>query len=159
MTGRSFMRPTETFYSKYVLYCMYSPFTKITYVLSFPPTSLKQFLRAIVSAASQAAVISSVQINSVPQLCLNLCDDAMDCSMPGFPVHHQLLELTQTNVHWVSDAIQPSQLLSSSSPPFFNISQHQSLFKWVSSSHQVAKVLEFQLHHQSFQWIFRINFL
>ena len=69
----------------------------------------------------------------------------------GFPVHHQLLELTQTHVHWVSDAIQPSHPLSSPSPPAFNLSQHQGLFKWVSSSNQVAKVLEFQLQHQSFQ--------
>ena len=69
------------------------------------------------------------------------------------------LEFTQTHVHWVGDAIQPSHPLSSPSPPAFNLSQHQGLFKWVSSSHQVAKVLEFQLQHQSFQWIFRTNFL
>ena len=73
---------------------------------------------------------------------------------PGLPVHHQLLEFTQTYVHWVSDAIQPSHPLWSPSRPAFNLSQHQGLFKWVSSSHQVAKVLEFQLQHQSFQWIF-----
>ena len=80
----------------------------------------------------------------------------MGCSMPGFPVHHQLPELAQTHVHQVSDTIQPSHSLSSPSPPAFNLSQHQGLFTWVSSSHQVAKVLEFQ--HQSFQWIFRIFF-
>ena len=68
----------------------------------------------------------------------------MDCSMPGLPVHHQLLEFNQTPVHWVSDAIQPSHPLLSPSPPAFNLSQHQGLFKWVSSSHPVAKVLEFQ---------------
>ena len=74
----------------------------------------------------------------------------MDCSTPGFPVHHQLLELAQTHVHWVSDDIQPSHPLSSPSPPAFNLSQHQGLFKWVSSLYQVAKVSEFQLqHHQS----------
>ena len=78
----------------------------------------------------------------------------MDCSTPGFPVHHQLPELTQTHVHRVGDAIQPSHPLSAPSPPTFNLSQHQGLFQWVSSSHQVAKVLEFQLQHQSFQWIF-----
>ena len=117
MTSTSFMRQAETFYRNYVLYCMYSPFTKITYVLSFPPTSLKQFLGAILSAASQAAVISSVQTNSVTQLCLNLCHP-MDCSMPGFPVHHQFLELTQTHVHWVGDAIQPTYPLWSPSLPF-----------------------------------------
>ena len=77
----------------------------------------------------------------------------MNCSTPGFPVHHQLPELTKTQVHWVSDAIQSSHPLSSPSPPAFNLSQLQGLFKWVSSSHQVAKVSELQ--HQSFQWIFR----
>ena len=83
--------------------------------------------------------------------------DPMDCSTPGLPVHHQLPEFTQTHVHWVSDAIQPSHPLSSPSPPAFNLSQHQGLFQWVSSSHQMAKVLEFQLQHQSYhhllQWL------
>ena len=83
----------------------------------------------------------------------------MGSNMPGFPVHHQLLEFTQTPVHWVGDAIQPFHPLLSPSPPAFNLSQHQGLFQWVSSSHQVAKVLEFQLQHQSFQWIFRVDFL
>ena len=83
----------------------------------------------------------------------------MDCSTPGFPVHHQLPELAQTHVHWVGDAIQPSHSLSPPSPPALNLSQHQGLFQWVSSLHQVAKVLEFQLQHQSFQWIFRDDFL
>ena len=75
----------------------------------------------------------------------------MDCSTRGFPVHHQFSELA--HVHRVRDAIQPSHPLSSPSPPAFNISQHQGLFQWVSSSHQVAKLLELQLQHQSFQWI------
>ena len=79
-------------------------------------------------------------IRSVTQLCLTLCDP-MDCSTTGFPFHHQLPELTQTHVYRVSDAIQPSHYLSSSFPPTFNLSQHQGLFKWVSSSHQVAKIL------------------
>ena len=83
----------------------------------------------------------------------------MNCSMPGLPVHHQLPELAQTHVHWVGDAIQPSHPLSSPSPPTFNLSQYQGLFQWVSSSHQVAKVLELQLHHQSFQWILIVDFL
>ena len=83
----------------------------------------------------------------------------MDCSTPAVPVHHQLPKLAQTHVLWVSDAIQPSHPLSSLSPPAFNLSQHQGLFQWVSSSHQVAKVLELQLQHQSFQWIFRTDFL
>ena len=87
---------------------------------------------------------------------MTLCDP-MDHSTPGLPVHHQIPEFTQTHVHWVSDAIQPSHSLSSPSPPTFNLSQHQGLFQWVSSSHQVAKVLEFQLQHQSFHWIFRTN--
>ena len=78
----------------------------------------------------------------------------MDGSSPGLSVHHQLPEFTQTHVHWVSDAIQPSHPLSSPCFLAINLSQHQSLFKWVSSSHQVAKLLEFQLQHQSFQWIF-----
>ena len=76
----------------------------------------------------------------------------MNLITPGLPVHHQLLEFTQTHVHWVSDTIQPSHPLLSPSPSALNLSQHQGLFQWVSSSHQVAKVLEFQLQHQSFQW-------
>ena len=75
----------------------------------------------------------------------------MNRSMPGLPVHHQLPEFTQTHVHQVSDAIQPSHPLSSPSPPAPNPSQHQSLFQWVNSSHEVAKVLEFQLQHHSLQ--------
>ena len=90
----------------------------------------------------------SVQLSSVTQSCPTLCDP-MDCSTPGLPVHHQFPEFTQTHVHRVGDAIQPSHPLSSPSPAF-NLSQHQGLFRWVSSSHQVAKVLEFQLQHQSF---------
>ena len=86
----------------------------------------------------------------VTQSCLTLCDP-MDCSTPGFPVHHQLLELAQTHIHRVGDAIQPSYPLSSPSPSTLNLSQHQGLFQGVSSSHQVAKVLELQLQHQSFQ--------
>ena len=101
---------------------------------------------------------SSVQFSSVAQLCLTLCDP-MDHSMPGLLVHHQLLESTQTHVHWVGDAIQPSHPLSSPPLPAFNLSQHQGLFQWVSSSHEVAKVLAFQLQHQSFQWIFRTDLL
>ena len=77
----------------------------------------------------------------------------MDCSMPGFPVFYHLPEFAQTEVHWVSDAIQPSHPLSPSSPPALNLSQHQGLFQWIGSSYQVAKVLELQLQHQSFQWI------
>ena len=102
--------------------------------------------------------LNGVQSSSVSQSCLTLCDP-MDCSTPGFPVHHQLPELTQTHIHWVSDAIRPSHPLSSPSAPALNLSQHQGLFQWVDSSHQVAKVLELQLQHQSFQWLFRTDFL
>ena len=94
----------------------------------------------------------SVQFSSITQLCLTLWDP-MDCSMPGLSVHHQLLESIQTHAQRVGNAIQPSHPLLSPSPPAFNLSQHQSLSKWISSSHQVAKVLEFQ--HQSFKWTFR----
>ena len=99
----------------------------------------------------------SVQFSSVTQSCPTLCDP-MNRSTPGLPIHHQLPEFTQTNIHWVGDAIQPSHPLSSPSPPTFNLSQHQGLFQWVSSLHQVAKVLEFQFQHQSFQWIFMADF-
>ena len=98
--------------------------------------------------------IQSVQLS---QSCLTLCD-RIDCSTTGFPVHHQLPELAQTHIHQVSDTIQPSYHLSSPSPPAFNLSQHQSLFQWVRFSHQMVKVLDFQLQHQSFQWIFRTDF-
>ena len=98
------------------------------------------------------------QFSSVAQLYPILCD-SMDRSTPGFPVHHQLAELTQTQVHWVGDAIQPSHPLSSPSPPAPDLSQHQGLFRWISSSHQVAKVLESQLQHQSFQWTPRTDLL
>ena len=93
---------------------------------------------------SKITQFSSVQFSSVAQSCPTLCDP-MDRSMPGLPVHHQFLEFTQTHVHGVSDAIQPSHPLSSPSPPAPNPSQHHSLFQWVNSSHDVAKVLEFQL--------------
>ena len=101
---------------------------------------------------------SSVQFSSVAQLCPTLCDP-MNHSTPGLPVHHQLLEFTQTHIHWVGDAIQPSHPLPSPSPPALILSQHQGLFQWVSSSYQVAKVLEFQLQHQSFQWTPRTDLL
>ena len=87
---------------------------------------------------------------SVTQLGLTICSP-MDCSMSGLPA--------QTHVHWVSDAIQSSHPLLPPSPPALNLSQHQGLFQWVDSWHQVTKLLELQLQHQSFQWIFRIDFL
>ena len=90
----------------------------------------------------------NLQFSSVTQLSPTLYD-TVDCSRSAFPVHHQVPELAKTHVHWVGDAIQPSQPLSSPSPAF-NLSQHQDLLQWVSSLHQMAKVLEFQLQHQSF---------
>ena len=99
----------------------------------------------------------SVQFSSVAQSCPTLCDPT-NHSMPGLPVRYQLPEFTQTHFHQVGDAIQPSHPLSSPSPAV-NLPQHQGLFKWVSSSHQVAKVLEFQLQHQSFQWTLRTDLL
>ena len=90
---------------------------------------------------------------SVAKLCLTRCNP-MDCSTPGFPVLPYLLEFAQTHVHWVYNTIQPSHPLSPSSPHALNLSHHQGLFQWINSSHQVAKVLELQLQHQSFQWIY-----
>ena len=99
----------------------------------------------------------SNKLSSVAQSCPTLCDP-MNRSTPGFPVHCQLLESTQTHVHRVGDVIQPSHPLLSPSPAL-NLSQHQGLFQWVNTSHQVAKVLEFQLQHQSFQWTPRTDLL
>ena len=97
--------------------------------------------------------------SSVHPLSLVRLWDPMDCSTPGLPVHHQLPELAQTHVHRAGDAIQPPHPLSPISPPAFNFFQHQGLFQWVISSHQVAKILEFQLQHLSFQWTFRSDLL
>ena len=105
-----------------------------------------------------ARFFSSVHFSLVTQSCPTLCDP-MNRSAPGLPVHQQLPEFTQTHVHRVSDPIQPSHPLSSPSPPAPNHSQHQSIFQWVNSSHEVAKVLEFQLQHQSFQRNLRANLL
>ena len=123
--------------------------------ISFSTRSSGPRDRTCIYVTSIVSQFSSVQFSSVAQSYTTLCNP-MERSTPGLPVHHQLLESTQTHVHWVSDAIQPSHPLSSPSPPAFNLSQHQSLFKRV---HQVAKVLEFYLHHQCFQWIFRTVFL
>ena len=109
-------------------------------------------------AAAVAATTGSVQFSSVTQLCPTLCDP-VNHSMPGLPVHHQFPEFTQTHAHPVGDAIQPSHPLLSPSHPAPNPSQHQGLFQCVSSSHEVAKVLEFQLQQQSFQWTPRADLL
>ena len=131
-------------------------------VVSFAYLRLLIFFPAILiptcDSSRPAFHIMCSHISSVTQLCLTLCDP-MNHSTPGLPVHHQLPESTQTHVHWVSDAIQPSYPLSSPSPPALNLPQHQGLFKWVSSSNQVAKVLEFQLQRQSFQWTPRTDLL
>ena len=95
------------------------------------------------------STFKKLSFSSVAQSCPTLCD-SMHCNMPGFPAHHQLLEFTQTHVHGVGDAIQPSHPLSSPFPPTFNFSQHEVFFQSVSFSLQVAKELEFQLQHQSF---------
>ena len=103
-------------------------------------------------------IIVLVQFGSVAHSCPTLCDPK-DCSTPDLPVHHQLWELAQAHIHRVGDAIQPSHPLSSPPPPALNLSQHQGLFQWVRSSHQVSKGLEFQLQHQSFQWTPRTDLL
>ena len=95
---------------------------------------------------------------SVAKLCPTLCDP-MDCSTSSFPVLHHLLEFVHIHIHWVSDAIQSSHPLLSTSPPALNLSQHQDFFQGVSSLQQMAKVVQFQFQHQSFQWIFRVDFL
>ena len=94
---------------------------------------------------------------SVAQSCLPLCNP-MDCSTPGLPVPHHLLRFAQVHVHCFGDAIQPSHPLMPSSSSTLNLSQHQGLFQWASCSHQMTKILEFQLQHQSFQWVFRVDF-
>ena len=139
------------------------------HVITFRPTGIIQisslppkFLNLVTSQSLNHLIPlhrfwGLVQFSSVSQSCPTLCDP-MDCSTPGFPVHHQLPEFTEIHVHWICDAIQPSHPLSSPSPPAFNLSQYQGLFQWASSSHQVAKVLAFQLQHQSFQWTLRTSF-
>ena len=111
----------------------------------FPSTSLEVRLSiSMIFMASLGILTDSVQFSSVAQSCPTICNP-MNCSTPGLPVHHHFPEFTQTHVHRVRDAIQPSHPLSSPSPPASNPSQHQSLFQWVNSSHEVAKLLEFQL--------------
>ena len=126
------------------------------------PVALKLTWLSVIPTAfkikSKLLSLASVQFSSVAQTCLTLFDP-MDCSTPDLPVHHKLPEFTQTHVHWVGDAIQRSHPLLFPSPPVYNLSQHQGLFKWVSSLHQVAKVLEFLLQYQSFHWTPRTDLL
>ena len=133
-------------------FCFHSSFPS-QHIVSSPDVSCSLWAYGSFTCLS---VILLVQFSSVAQSCLTLCDPT-NRSTPGLPVHHQLLESTQTHVHCVSDAIQPSHPLSSPFPLALNLSQHQGLFKWVNSLHQVAKVLEFQLQHQSLQWTARTD--
>ena len=119
------------------------------------PNGLQSMWLPRIGQSKQLSTHARICCYSLAQLCLTLCDP-MDCNMPGFPVRHYVPELSQAHVHWVSDAIQPSHPLLSPSPVFY-LSQHQGLFKWVCCLHQVAKILELQLQHQSFQWIFRVD--
>ena len=152
---------TRVFFSESVLHirwpkywsCSFSisPFNEYSGLISFSMDwldllavqgTLKSFLQ---HHSSKASILQhSVQFSSVTQSCLTLCDP-INCSTPVLPVHHQLLQFTKTHVHRIGDAIQPSHPLLSPFPPAPNPSQHQSLFQWVNSSHEVAKVLEFQL--------------
>ena len=133
-----------------LIFCSNNLFISVSGVLNYPTIivllSISPFMSVSVCLMYWGAHMlgASVQFSSVAQSCPTLCDP-MNRSTPGLPVHHQLPEFTQTHVHWVSDTIQPSHPLSAPSPPAPNPSQHQSLFQWVNSSHEVAKVLEFQL--------------
>ena len=134
---------------EYTFSSAHGMFSRIDHILGHK-SNLSKFkkIKIVSSIFSDHNTMSSVQFSSVTQSCPTLCDP-MNRSTPGLPVHHQLLEFTETHVHRVSDAIQPSHPLSSPSPLAPNPSQHQSLFQWVNSLHEVAKVLEFQLHsHQ-----------
>ena len=119
----------------------------VAYPFSSVPSQLRNRTRVSCIEGRFLVWFSLVQLLSRVRLC-----DPMNRSTSGLPVHHKLPEFTQTHTHWVSDAIQPSHPLSSPSPPAPNPSKHQGLFQWVNSSHRVAKVLEFHLQHQSFQW-------
>ena len=131
----------------------------------FPIASIPKSITITSQALRQVSIFGTVfgmgkqvQFSSVTQSCPTLCNP-MNRSTPGLPVHHQLPEFTQTHVRRVSDAIHPSHPLLSPSPPAPNPSQHQNLFQWVNSSHEVAKALEFQLQQQSFQWTPRTDLL
>ena len=144
---------TFTFFLIYFILFFFS--LKLSFVLTswfaYSDLWFKSLLILNYTVKAAFTLSTAFQFSSVAQLCPTLCD-TMNHSTPGFPVRHWLLEFTQTHVHQVGDAIQPSHPLSFPFPPALNLSQHQGLFKWVSSSYQVAKVLEFQLQHQSFQW-------
>ena len=151
-------------YYNSLLSCQYFYFSRFKNIFEsfklFPVRSLVRIFNLLITRRAYSILFSKMWLEmplcyccSVTKSCLTLCD-SMDYSMPGFPVLHHLSECAQTHVYWVSDAIQPSHLLSYPSPLAFNLSQYQGLFQWVSSSYQVAQVLKLQLQHQSFQWIF-----
>ena len=141
---------------------------QITWAKGSPMVTRSNINRKVKETSQKSSVVNflsrvlthlgRLQFSSVAQSCPTLCDP-MNHSTSGLPVHHQLPEFTQTHVHRVGDAIQPSPPLLSPSPPAPNPSQHQGLFQWVNSSHEVAKVLQFQLQHQSFQWTPRTDLL
>ena len=137
---------------------LYILFISLVYYRFVPTHLLCDILANIHIVHFYMLYIQWYLISSVAQSCLNLCDP-MDCSTPGFSVHRQLPELTQTHVHWVGNAIQPSHSLSSSSSPVFNLSHIKVFSNESVLHHQVAKESEFQLQRQSFQWIFRTSFL
>ena len=151
--------PLKTCFSTSLLSKCYFNRNSLLILVWLPRTHLKHchIQPVLFSTALGGLLDILVQFSSVTQSCPTLCNP-MDCSRPGLPVHHQLPEFTQTHVYWVSDAIQPSHPLLSPSPAL-NLSQHQGLFQWVSSLHQVAKVLKFKLWPQSFQWTSRIDLL
>ena len=142
------------------------PFSKINcnshppalYVHMFLPVVFFFFL-IVIQLTYSIILVSGMQHNDLIYVVISDSLQPHGLRIRGLPVHYQLPKFTQTHIHWVGDAIQPYYPLSSPSPPTFNLSQHPGLFKWVSSSHQVPKVLEFHLQHQSFQWIFRTDFL
>ena len=123
--------------------CSTSGFPVLHYLLEFAQVHV-HWISDTIQPSHSLLPSSPVQFSSVTQLCLILCNP-MDCSTPGLPVHHYLLELAQTHVHWLSDAIWPSHSLLPPSPPVLNLSQHQGLLQWVSCSHQMVKVLELQI--------------
>ena len=159
MTGKTIALTRWTFVGK-VMSLLFNRLSRL--VITFLPriTLLKVTIYICIYVRMYIGKIEDhdIHFNSVAQSFPTLCNP-MDCSTPGFPVHHQLQEFTQTHVHWVGDAIQPSHPLLAPFPPAFNLSQHRGLFQWVSSSHHVAKVLEFQLQHQSFQGTLKTDFL
>ena len=124
------------------------------YISWYPPWKCRFFFSSLSFSTIKRKFSSVRSFSRVRLFC-----DPMICSTPGFPADHQFPEFTQTHVHHTGDAIQPPHPRSSPTSSAFNLSQHQGLFQWVCSSHQVAKVLEFQLQHQSFQWTPRTDFL